>query len=184
MASAAGFLIYLALTSHIARMNMVTKGRFGRCDICHNGCEAVFSFLKSGPVHTPLTPPLGGRVVKESLCASPIYGCFPGWDPDPEMGPKHLGTISHVPDLLWCGRKDPLPLPQHDETKLEPRFGGAFFCTEKGALLDFALQLGPVSGDGTRYGWGCSWLGVNGIIAWAGLGCGFAWPSGSGRPSR
>jgi hypothetical protein len=148
MASAAGFLIYLALTSHIARMNMVTKGRFGRCDICHNGCEAVFSFLKSGPVHTPLTPPLGGRVVKESLCASPIYGCFPGWDPDPEMGPKHLGTISHVPDLLWCGRKDPLPLPQHDETKLEPRFGGAFFALRKARCSILLCSLGLFPGMG------------------------------------
>jgi hypothetical protein len=45
-------------------------------------------------------------------------------------------------------------------------------------------QRDPVSGNGTRYGCGCIWLGVSEIIAWAGLGCGSAWPFGSGLTVR
>jgi hypothetical protein len=44
----------------------------------------------------------------------------------PFLVSKHLGTISRVPDLLWCGRR-----PFRSMTKLEPRFGGAFFALRK-----------------------------------------------------
>ncbi len=47
----------------------------------------------------------------------------------PFLVSKHLGTISRVPGFALVRKKR--DLPQHDETKLKPRFGGAFFALRR-----------------------------------------------------
>ena len=56
----------------------------------------------------------------------------------PFLVSKHLGTISRVPDLLWCGRRETF----RSMTKLEPRFGGAFFALRKARST---VEVWPVS---------------------------------------
>jgi hypothetical protein len=65
-------------------------------------------------------------------------------------------------------------------THFKPRFGGAFFALRKARCLPSIGTRNPAMGPAIAVGW----LGVSEIIAWAGLGCGSAWPFGSGRPSR